>query len=106
MTKAFAPQVITANDLIEGDSVFLSRDGWTRDVARARVAETPEALATLEAEGVAAEAANVVVGPYAVAVSLEAGTPWPVLRREQIRAGRAPTIAVGPVAAIEIARAA
>lgn len=106
MAKAFDPQVITANDLVEGDSVFLGPAGWTRDVGLARVAETPEALAALEAEGRAAEDANLVVGPYAVAVSLEGGRPWPRLRREQIRASGNPTVAVGPQAAAEVARAA
>ncbi|MEM1343057.1 MAG: DUF2849 domain-containing protein [Pseudomonadota bacterium] len=98
MPKPKKPQVVTANDLIEGDSVFLGIDGWVRDIALARVAHSPEEFDLLEAEGARAEADNLIVGPYLVAVDLIKDKPWPVLRREQIRAARQPTIAVGPAA--------
>lgn len=105
MAKAFQPQVLTANDLAEGDSVWLGAGGWVRDIRAARVATTPEALAALEAEGAAAEAADLVVGVYAVAVETGEAGPVPVSRRERIRADRAPTFAYAPEAA-RIARAA
>jgi hypothetical protein len=104
MARGFTPQVITANDLVEGDSVFLGAAGWTRDVARAAVATTEEEATRLEAEGQRAERDNRVVGVYRVAVSLDSGVPVPTLRREQIRASGLPTISVGPAA--RIARAA
>ncbi len=103
MAKAFAPIVITANDLVEGDSVFLGPEGWTRDIRMARVARTAEEATALDASGAQGETQNLVVGPYRVEVSLETGAPVPVLRREQIRASGVPTIPVGP-AAIEAAR--
>jgi len=98
MPKPFQPQVITANDLIEGDVVFLGRAGWTRRIAEARVGTAPEEAEALMAEAARAEAANRVVGVYAVTVDISVGTPWPTARREQIRASRAPTVAVGPAA--------
>ena len=42
MAKEFKPVVVTANDLIEGDSVFLGACGWVRDIAMARVAMSPD----------------------------------------------------------------
>lgn len=103
MAKAFKPQVLTANDLIDGDTVFLSRAGWVRDVSAARVAMTEEEAELFADAGRLAEAENTVVGAYLVAVSLETGRPVPVLRREQIRASGAPTFAYAPA---ETARAA
>lgn len=96
MAKTPSPRIVTANDLIEGDSVFLGPEGWVRDIRAARVARDDAEAAALEAAGQAAERGNLVVGPYLVEVSLETGAPWPLLRREQIRAERAPTIPVGP----------
>ncbi len=104
MAKAFQPQVLTANDLVEGDSVFFGTAGWTRRIAEARVAATPEEAQTLEDAGRLAEADNEVVGPYLVAVSVEAGRPVPVSRRERIRADREPTFAYAAPA--RVARAA
>ena len=95
MAKEFKPVVVTANDLVEGDSVFLGACGWVRDIRMARVAMTAEQAERLEADGLAGEAGNLVVGPYPVEVSLDTGHPVPVLRREQIRAGGVPTIPVG-----------
>ena len=95
MPKQFKPVVVTANDLIEGDSVFLAAQGWVRDIRQARIAHSPDDAARLEADGLAGETANVVVGPYLIEVALETGHPVPVLRREQIRADGVPTIPVG-----------
>ncbi|MGF1503194.1 MAG: DUF2849 domain-containing protein [Paracoccaceae bacterium] len=105
MAKAFKPQVLTANDLIEGDSVFLGPTGWGRDIAIATVAADPEALARLEAAGAEAETQNLIVGAYAVEVRLDGGVPVPVKRREQIRAARLPTFDYAPAPAA-VARAA
>jgi sulfite reductase (NADPH) hemoprotein beta-component len=95
MAKEFKPVIVTANDLIEGDSVFLGVLGWVRDIAEARVAMTADEASALEAAGVEGENGNLVVGPYLVEVALESGQPVPVLRREQIRADGIPTIPVG-----------
>jgi len=103
MAKAFIPSVLAANDLVEGDSVYLGTDTWVREIARAAVATTPAEAEALAARGVAAERANLVVGAYAVEVSLAGGTPWPIARREQIKSSRATTIPVGPAALLDVA---
>jgi sulfite reductase (NADPH) hemoprotein beta-component len=95
MAKEFKPVVVTANDLIEGDSVFLGALGWVRDVAMARVAMTPDEAGVLETGGIEGESGNVVIGPYLIEVSVASGKPVPVLRREQIRASGLPTIPFG-----------
>lgn len=98
MPKAFAPVVFAANDLVEGDSVYLALDGWVRGVGEATVAQTPEEKDRLEARAISDIEANLVVGVYDVAVTVGDNGPWPVARREQIKASRATTIPVGPEA--------
>ncbi|MGF1554054.1 MAG: DUF2849 domain-containing protein [Paracoccaceae bacterium] len=98
MPKPFTPVVIAANDLIEGTSVWLGPDGWTARVAEATVAHDAEAKAALEASAGTGEAANRVVGPYAVDVALEDGVPVPVKRRERIKASLETTVPVGAAA--------
>lgn len=95
MAKEFKPVVVTANDLIEGDSVFLGAGGWMRDVAMARVAMTAAEARVLEADGIKGETGNVVIDPYLIEVSIATSKPVPVLRREQIRASGLPTIRFG-----------
>ena len=95
MAKEFKPVVVTANDLIEGDSVFLGTCGWMRDIRTARVAMSADEAKALEADGMAGETGNLVVGPYLIEVSVATGQPVPVLRREQIRASGLPTIPFG-----------
>lgn len=103
MAKQFHPSVLTANNLVEGHSVFLAAEGWHRDIAKALVAVTPEQAAELVALGHRHVSANEVVGPYLVDVALGDGAPVPMLRREQIRASGAPTIAVGTDALPQVA---
>ncbi len=95
MAKDFKPVVVTANDLIEGDSVFLGAFGWVRDIAEARVAMAQDEAKVLEQAGIEGEDGNIVVGPYLIEVSVATGRPVPVLRREQIRASGVPTIPFG-----------
>ncbi len=101
MAKEFKPSIVTANDLIEGDSVFLGAYGWVRDIAEARVALTVDEAAVLEQVGNEGEDANIDVGPYLIEVSAATGTPVPLLRREQIRASGVPTIPFGVAAPAE-----
>ena len=95
MAKAFRTSVVTANDLVEGTSVFLGAEGWHADIGRAMLAFTPEEAEGLEALAERFVDTNTVVGPYLVEVGLEDGRPVPHLRRERIRAAHAPTIPVG-----------
>jgi sulfite reductase (NADPH) hemoprotein beta-component len=101
MAKEFKPVVVTANDLIEGDSVFLGALGWVRNIAEARVALTPDEAAVLEQDGIEGETGNIVVGPYLIEVSTATGEPVPVLRRERIRVSGVPTIPFGVAAPAE-----
>ncbi|MEM9060124.1 MAG: DUF2849 domain-containing protein [Pseudomonadota bacterium] len=103
MPKQKHPMILTANNLVEGHSVFLTPDGWQQDIARAMVAVTPEQAEELEALGARHVDANEIVGPYIVDVQLGENGPVPVKRREQIRATGVPTIPVGPVGETPIA---
>ncbi len=95
MPKTFNPTVLTANDLVEGHSVFLTPEGWASAIEKAMVAVSPEQSEELEALGQRFVVENQIVGAYLVDVSLDSGTPVPLSRREQIRASGAPTIPVG-----------
>ncbi|MEL7469038.1 MAG: DUF2849 domain-containing protein [Pseudomonadota bacterium] len=103
MAKQQHPMVLTANNLVEGHSVFLTPDGWHRDIARAMVAVTPEQAGELEALGKRHVTENEIVGPYLVDVMLGDAGPVPVQRREQIRAAGIPTIPVGNAARDRVA---
>lgn len=95
MAKQAHPRVLTANDLIEGTSVFLSAEGWKADIAKAMVAVNADQADELAALGARFVDKNHVVGAYLVEVGLETGTPVPLSRREQIRADGVPTIPFG-----------
>lgn len=92
MPKTFHPKVLTANDLVNGTSVFLSAEGWSDQIADALVAMTPDQADGLEASGGRSVDLNDVIGPYLVDVALDGGTPLPLTRRERIRAGGEPSI--------------
>ena len=83
MPKPFAPKVATSNHLLDGDVVYFTRPGWTRHLADAAVAETPEDADTLlsEAQGYPLETVGVVL----VDVDLRTGAPTPTHFREDFR---------------------
>ena len=63
MARSFQPCVLTANDLLEGDVVYLAHDGgWTRHLAAARLlldeAEANRSLAEAEVRE------DAVINPY------------------------------------------
>lgn len=103
MAKTFHPAVLTANNLVEGHSVFLAAEGWSRRIDTALVALTPEQAEELAALGNRFVDANEIVGPYLVDVALEDGAPVPLLRRERIRAAGEPSIPFGRAAEIRVA---
>lgn len=66
------PVIMTANDLLDGEVVFLTRDGWSFDPRAALIAQTGETAEWMEAEGRRAQAENRVVDAYLVPVRVEA----------------------------------
>ena len=93
MSKAFAPQVITANTLRVGDVVYLAaNEDWVPDLKLALVAKDATHLATLEATAAQAVAKQHVVGVYAIDVDTSSGTPAPLSVKERIRAARGPSV--------------
>lgn len=89
MSKTFVPSqltpaVLTANNLRDGLSVWMSAEGWTTDPRAARLYEDPAAA---EAALAAAKAQpGVVVDPYLVESGRDAqGRPVAVHFRETFR---------------------
>ena len=86
MARTFRPCVLTANDLFDGDVIYLAPDGaWTRRPGAARLfedeAEAKRCLAAAEAQE------NAIVDPYLAAA--EPGRhlrPEPLHVREALRA--------------------
>lgn len=84
MPRPFTPKVATANHLLEGDVIYFARPGWTRHLAQAAVAQTPEAAEALQT---AAEAeGRLAVGLALVGVDLCEGRAAPAHFREAFRA--------------------
>jgi hypothetical protein len=98
MAKKAALQIVTANHLLEGHSIFLGENGWTSDHHAARIAATAEEALALESLGRADEDANRVVGVYLVAVDFDAdGNPEPTHYREKMRVRAVPSFWPDPV---------
>jgi hypothetical protein len=95
MAKAFSPAILSAHDLLDGDTVWWTGSAWSRDIAAATVAADESARAEMAAFASSATHELTVVGPYLVDVTLESGAPYPTVRREAIRADREPTFAYG-----------
>ena len=90
MAKKFIPSVLTANHLLEGDAVWWTGKEWSRDIAKAEVIDDAEDATTiLEMASTSAAFEAEVVGPYLVEIDVASFAP--IVRREAIRADRAPT---------------
>ena len=77
--------MVTANDLAEGDSVWLTAEGrWTRHLHEAELIETPERAEARLA--LAAAQTGTVVGAYLADAKAGPGGPEPVHFREAFRA--------------------
>ena len=92
MAKKAALQIVTANHLTEGHSVFLGDEGWTANHHLARIASNAEETAVLEGKAKRDEDGNLVVGVYLVDVALdEGGLPEPTHYREKLRVRARPS---------------
>ncbi|MCY4259773.1 MAG: DUF2849 domain-containing protein [Rhodobacteraceae bacterium] len=90
MPRKFTPKVITSNDLLEGDVIYLARDGeWVRDIRRAALYDDEnEAISALAC---ADSHRHRHVGAYLADAALnDEGLPDPVHFREVFRT-RGPT---------------
>ena len=80
------PAILIANDLLDGDVVFRTRDGWTRDPGAAAIAHDDTAADTLEAAAAAAVLRPEVVDAYLIDVDLrDGGVPVPRHFRERFK---------------------
>ena len=85
MARAFTPKVVTANDLLEGDVIYMSPDGsWSRLHSQAKLFEDEESANEALAE--ANKQSGELVGAYLADAKLGAdGKPEPVHFREAFR---------------------
>lgn len=80
------PAMLLANDLLDGDVVFSTGAGWTRDPSEAVIANDDATADKLEAHAKAAFAAQLVVDAYLVDVDIDAkGRPTPRHFRERFK---------------------
>lgn len=89
MARAFTPKVVTANDLIDGDVIYLTQNNtWSRDHAEAALFVDQDSADDRLAFATAQQ--NRLVGPYlADATAADAGAdtgPTPNHFREEFRA--------------------
>lgn len=84
MAKPFTPKVVTANALLEGDVIYQTATGWTRNLSEAEVL-TDEADADLRLIDASSQQGD-VVGVYLAEVVLDDGIPHPTHFREDFRA--------------------
>ena len=84
MSKSFTPKVVTANDLLKGDVIYQTANGWTRDLANAEIL-TDEAHADLRLIEGSQQIAD-VVGVYLMDIALDGTAPQTTHFRESFRA--------------------
>jgi len=83
MSRAFSPKVVTATDLLEGDVIYQTDTGWSRDLAQAELL-TDEAHADLRLIE-ALQQPQRVIGAYLADMAISDGLPVPVHFREEFR---------------------
>lgn len=80
------PAIAIANDLLDGDVVFRTESGWTRDPALVAIAHDEAAALALEAAALASVARREVVDAALIDVALDAnGRAVPRHFRERFR---------------------
>ena len=83
--RPFTPKVVTANELIDGDAVWLTAlDSWSRDMAEAELIDD-EAIAQ-DRLLFALSQADVIVGAYLADAKASGNGAAPVHFREEFRA--------------------
>ncbi|NKB53896.1 MAG: DUF2849 domain-containing protein [Rhizobiaceae bacterium] len=112
MTTLKTPIAFTANNLLDGEAVWLGRNGaWVKSVASANVFSTEDERKIAFEAAARADQENLVVEPYEIEVAFESGQVTPLKFRERIRA-TGPTMRLDlgkqaeQSAAVEIAAAA
>lgn len=94
-------KVLTANKLIDGNSVWLNAQGeWVETIADAFIARHDEAVAALEETGEKAVADNLVVDVAVIDVKETEQGIWPIRLRERIRS-HGPSVAYGYEALVQ-----
>ncbi len=84
MSAVFKPKAVTANDLLEGDAVWLNvAGGWTRDIRKAAIIEDEAKGQSLLAAALQQE--DVVVDAYLAEIRIGEDGPEPVHFREVFR---------------------
>ncbi len=84
MARAFTPKIVTANDLLEGDVIYLTADdSWSRELGEAELItdEAHAQLRLLDAE----RQADRVVGAYLADAAAGPNGPEPTHFREDFR---------------------
>jgi hypothetical protein len=88
------PQMVTAQWLLGGESIYWTGDGWSEDFTAgavfADVAAADAALASVQSY----VADRTVVGPYLIEVELDGTVPQPTSARERIRAAHNATFPI------------
>ncbi len=83
MPKPFSPKVVTANHLLDGDAIYQTETGWSRDVTEAELL-TDEAHAELRLIE-ASQQTEIVVGAYLADMDDVGGKAAPNHFRETFR---------------------
>jgi len=79
-------KILTANNLLSGGVVYLtSKNSWSPFISQAQVSDDVDTIERLETTGLRAEAEQIIVGPFLVAVTIENGIPLPTRFRERLR---------------------
>ena len=96
------PAIVIANDLLEGDVIFMGATDWENTHRRAAIARTQEEADALLARAQLDFKTNRIVDPYLAVVALHSdGTPEPIHYREKMRTkGPTPRVDLGKQAGL------
>jgi hypothetical protein len=104
MARPFTPKVVTANELIEGDVIYMTRDGaWVRELCMAYLIED-EAEAQAQLSKAEAQA-DLAVGAYLADAKASPLGPVPVHFREAFRAKGPSNLFHGKQADLDLTKA-